>query len=121
MGALAKIEQAGFNVVLEGDSFDISPASQLTIPQRAFLKQHRAEIIEELKSVNMVNVVNIDIQTILPENKKGGVYCYRVTDKPKSVLVMVAPESDLKDAWESLRQKYGDRLIEVYPMPITKH
>lgn len=53
--------------------------------------------------------------------KKDGVYCYRTTDNPRSVLVMIAPESDLKDAWESLRQKYGDRLVEVYPMPITKH
>ena len=53
--------------------------------------------------------------------KKGGVYCYRTTENPKAVLVMVAPESDLSDAWESLRHKYGDRLVEVFVMPDTKH
>ena len=53
--------------------------------------------------------------------KKGGVYCYRTAENPKAVLVMVAPETDLKDAWQELRHKYGDRLIEVFVMPDTTH
>ncbi len=53
--------------------------------------------------------------------KKGGAYCYRTTENPKAVLVMVAPESDLQDAWEELRHKYGSRLIEVFVMPSTQH
>ena len=121
MGALAKIERAGFHVALDGDGFEISPSSKLTMPQREFLRQHRAEIIEELKTVNMVNVVNIVSKTMPPENKKGGVYCFRTAENPKAVLVMVDPESELQGAWESLRRKYGDRLIEVFVMPNTQH
>lgn len=108
MGALAKIKDAGFQVTLNGDGFLITPSSKLTMPQREFLKLHKAEIVGELKAKQ-------------PEPKKGGVYCYRTTENPKSALVMIAPESDLKDAWESLRQKYSDRLIEVFVMPDTKH
>lgn len=50
MGALSKIREAGFAVSLAGDSFEISPASALTPNQREFLKQHRAEIITELRA-----------------------------------------------------------------------
>ncbi len=50
MGALSKIESAGFSVSLMGESMAISPASNLTQTQKDFLKSHRAEIIAELKS-----------------------------------------------------------------------
>ncbi|MFU8790346.1 MAG: hypothetical protein ACNA7G_15060 [Methylobacter sp.] len=55
------------------------------------------------------------------QTKKGSVYCYRTTENPKAVLVMVAPETDLSEAWESLHQKYGARLIEVFVMSNTQH
>jgi hypothetical protein len=48
MSALAKIEKAGFRVFLDGDNLGISPAKDLTQPQREFLKSHKAEIITEL-------------------------------------------------------------------------
>jgi hypothetical protein len=50
MGALSNIVKAGFNVVLDGDSFNITPASKLTLEQREFLKLHKAEIITELQA-----------------------------------------------------------------------
>lgn len=50
MGALSKIRKAGFSVSLTGDCFEIVPASALTPNQREFLKQHRAEIIIELRA-----------------------------------------------------------------------
>ena len=108
MGALAKIKDAGFKVTLNGDGFLVTPSSKLTMPQREFLKMHKTEIVGELKAKQ-------------PEPKTGGVYCYRTAENPKAVLVMVDPESDLKGAWESLRQKYGDRLIDVFIMSKTKH
>ncbi len=51
MTALSKIRDAGFDVELNGDSFKITPSSQLTENQRDFLKSHKAEIIGELKSL----------------------------------------------------------------------
>ncbi len=45
------------------------------------------------------------------------VYCYRVTDKPKSELVAIMPNTELEEATENLKNKYGERLIDVYPSP----
>lgn len=53
MDALSKIKSAGFEVTLEGDGFEISPSSTLTLTQREFLKAHKAEIIAELKAANV--------------------------------------------------------------------
>ncbi len=53
MGALAKIESAGFNVSLVGGNLAVSPASNLTQPQKEFLRSHKAEIIQELKAVTL--------------------------------------------------------------------
>lgn len=50
MGALQKIRDAGFEVTLDGDAFEIEPASKLTQTQRVFLKSNRVEIIDELKA-----------------------------------------------------------------------
>ena len=50
MNALAKIRNAGFSVALVGESFEIIPASALTQTQREFLKSHRAEIVDELRT-----------------------------------------------------------------------
>ncbi|MGZ5054443.1 MAG: hypothetical protein ACXWAT_05800 [Methylobacter sp.] len=51
MSALLKIRQAGFEVSLtDNGGLAIVPASQLTQSQRAFLKEHKATIINELKA-----------------------------------------------------------------------
>jgi phage/plasmid primase-like uncharacterized protein len=50
MSALLKIKNAGFDVVLYGDSFKIIPSSSLSAEQRVFLKSHKAEIISELQA-----------------------------------------------------------------------
>jgi hypothetical protein len=50
MLALSKIRKAGFTVSLAGNALEISPASNLTPNQRDFLKQHKAEIIEQLQA-----------------------------------------------------------------------
>ena len=53
------------------------------------------------------------------------VYCYRVTDKPKSVLTAIMPNTTLDEAREVLTLKYGDRLTTVYenivPVNLTRH
>jgi uncharacterized protein YpuA (DUF1002 family) len=50
MTALPRIQRAGFEVSLSGDSFTVSPASRLTKEQREFLKTHKAEIVKELSA-----------------------------------------------------------------------
>ena len=54
MNALLKIRAAGFDVLLDGDTFEISPASALSQQQRAFLKSHKAEIIDELRAETLI-------------------------------------------------------------------
>ena len=55
MAMLSRIIEQGFTVTLIGDGFDISPAKKLTDNQRAFLKSHRAEIIQEIIQQRSVN------------------------------------------------------------------
>lgn len=50
MNALSRIKSKGFEINLIGDGFEVTPASKLTPDQREFLKQHKAEIITELKA-----------------------------------------------------------------------
>ena len=50
MAALSKIREAGFSVVLVDDKLSINPASALTPNQREFLKSHKSEIINELRT-----------------------------------------------------------------------
>ena len=54
MSALSRIEQAGFKVYLDGDNLAISPAKDLTLSQRDFLKSHKAEIITELSTYQKI-------------------------------------------------------------------
>lgn len=54
MDALLKIQSAGFDVSLYGDSFKIAPADKLTVQQREFLKAHKAEIITELSTYQKI-------------------------------------------------------------------
>lgn len=49
MSALAKIQDAGFQVAVVNGNLTVAPASKLTTTQREFLKQHKAEIIEEIE------------------------------------------------------------------------
>lgn len=54
MSPLSKIEKAGFRVYLDGENLAISPAKDLSLPQREFLKAHKTEIIAELKAIKVV-------------------------------------------------------------------
>ena len=71
MGALSKIKSAGFVVTLVRGGLEISPASDLTLPQREFLKLHKAEIITELstyqKVKNWLSSIGETDQTIIDE------------------------------------------------------
>jgi len=53
--ALAKIKAAGFTLELDGDDLTISPFSKLSTQQTAFLKSHKAAIIEEMKREQAAN------------------------------------------------------------------
>jgi len=71
MSALTKIENAGFKVFLTGDTLGITPAKDLTLPQREFLKSHKAEIITELstyqKIINWLNSIGENNPEIVKE------------------------------------------------------
>lgn len=63
MSALAKIQEAGFVISLTDTGFDVTPSKKLTQSQREFLKEHKAEIVSELKGAEVV-AANPDIETI---------------------------------------------------------
>lgn len=49
---LAKIRDAGFTIRLDGESLIVSPYNKLTIEQRTFIKNHKAEIVALLIAEN---------------------------------------------------------------------
>jgi hypothetical protein len=71
MSALERITKAGFTVFLNGDSLGITPANNLTLPQREFLKTHKAEIITELstyqKIINWLASIGEEDKSIIDE------------------------------------------------------
>ena len=86
MGALFKIKQAGFDVALVDGFIEITPASELTQSQLAFLKSHKAEIINELQADVLAVIEAHDNQTFVSCGKclgfkshnahgKGAGYC----------------------------------------------
>ena len=46
MDVLQKIRDAGFSLWVDGDDLIVSPSSKLTDEQRAYLKMHKAAVIE---------------------------------------------------------------------------
>ena len=44
-----KIIDAGFNLEIEGENLAVQPASKLTPEQLQFIRQHKAEILGELR------------------------------------------------------------------------
>lgn len=48
MNAISKIRAAGFTLEIDGDGLAVSPFSELTDDQLAYLKAHKAEILEAL-------------------------------------------------------------------------
>ena len=68
MNSLLKIRQSGFDVSVIGDNqLAISPAQNLTDNQRDFLRQHKAEIICELKAEQLATTATINLN---PEHRK---------------------------------------------------
>lgn len=45
------------------------------------------------------------------------VYCYRMTDKPTTELTVIMPNTELEEAIEKMKNKFGDRLLDIYPSP----
>ncbi len=140
MSALLKIQSAGFDVALINGNLNVTPTKKpLTDIQRIFIKKHKTEIVKEFSATQLQQ----DIRERTEERaaimefdgglsrqdadvaaaKSMRVYCYRVTDKPDSELVTLKPNVELTEATQELKERYGDRLLEVYPMIInpTKH
>ena len=106
MSALTKIQDAGFNLSVHGEKLKVVPFSKLTESQVIYLKDHKPEIVAELKK---------DESTTL------GVFVYRITDTPESELVMIAPDTTLEEAERELRLRYDDRLLSVRRKTVYKH
>jgi hypothetical protein len=46
---ITKLIDAGFNFEIEGENLAVQPASKLTTVQLQFIRQHKAEILDELR------------------------------------------------------------------------
>ena len=117
MNILSEIKQAGLVVSMAGAQLKIGNPSRLTAGLRNLIIANKPEIIKQLTAAQIQH----DIRNCL-EDKPAVMtgYCYRVTDKPDSILIVNTPGESLPEITKGLQLKYGNRLLEVYPMP-TKH
>lgn len=54
-GVIAKLRNAGFVIGVEGDSIAIEPIDELTDRQLAWLREHKTEILDELRAARASN------------------------------------------------------------------
>lgn len=57
MTALSRMVKAGFTVALDGDALLIKPAAKLTLEQRAFIRDHKAALVAELRADDLAQEV----------------------------------------------------------------
>lgn len=139
MNILNDITNAGLNISLVGDQLRIANPERLNDSLRDLIRANKSEIIKYFSNTQLLQ----DIRERTEERSAimefdGGlsrqdadvaaaksmrVYCYRVKSKPNSELTVIMPNTELPEAIEKLKEKYGDRLLSVTPMIInpTKH
>jgi hypothetical protein len=139
MNILNDINNAGLSISLVGDQLRIANPEKLNDSLRDLIRANKSEIIKYFSNTQLLQ----DIRERTEERSAimefdGGlsrqdadvaaaksmrVYCYRVKSKPNSELTVIMPNTELSEAIEKLKEKYGDRLLSVTPMIInpTKH
>lgn len=139
MNILNDITNAGLNISLVGDQLRIANPERLNDSLRDLIRANKSEIIKYFSNTQLLQ----DIRERTEERSAimefdGGlsrqdadaaaaksmrVYCYRVKSKPNSELTVIMPNTELPEAIEKLKEKYGDRLLSVTAMIInpTKH
>lgn len=99
MNALLRIKQAGFAVdFIHPDTIEVSPASKLTEQQCSFIRLHKPEIIECLKSAN-------------DETPHRFAYWFEFRDDAGAGTWLTDIEP--KDATEELAKRFPNRQIEL--------
>lgn len=139
MNILNDITNAGLNISLVGDQLRIANPERLNDSLRDLIRANKSEIIKYFSNTQLLQDIrerteersaimefdgglsrqNADVAAA----KSMRVYCYRVKSKPNSELTVIMPNTELPEAIEKLKEKYGDRLLSVTPMIInpTKH
>lgn len=130
MNALSEINQAGLHISLEGDRLKVANSRKLTNELRNLIRTNKQEIIKQLLSVQLQQNIREQIEERAAIMEFDGglsrkdaeqeavvairVYCYRVKDKPDTELTVIMPNTELNEAYQNLKLKYGDRLLTVY-------
>ena len=115
MNILSEIKTAGLLLSMVGDQLQVANSSKLTTALRALITGNKPEIIKQLTAAQIQH----DIRGRLEDRPEISTsYCYQVIDKPDAVLTLISRQS-VAVAKQSLVQKFGDRLIGFYPMPIN--
>ena len=139
MNILNDINNAGLNISLVGDQLRIANPEKLNDSLRDLIRANKSEIVKYFSNTQLLQDIrerNEERSAIMEFDgglsrqdadaaaaKSMRVYCYRVKSKPNSELTVIMPNTELPEAIEKLKEKYGDRLLSVTPMIInpTKH
>ena len=118
MNLLNELASAGLDISLVGGYLKVANPSRLTTDLRNTITANKSQLAKELTAAQIQHEIRgrlEDKPTVISS------YCYRVTDKPNSILTVNTHSQSLLEITEALKRKFGGRLIEVYLMPTTKH
>ena len=125
---LASLAAAGIELRSDGGNLRARPRERITDEHRAMIRANKSELIRFLTTAEREEIEEAIGERAAIQEYDGGlsrteaerqanaamrVYQYRVTDKPKSWLILIAPNCDLAKARRSLEWRFGERLIEV--------
>jgi hypothetical protein len=133
MNVFNEIEAAGLIVSLAGEQLKIANPKNLTNGLRNLIRTNKQEIIKQLLGVQLKQDIRerIEERAAIMEYDGGlsrkeaelaaiaaiRVYCYKTTEKPTIELSVIMPNTELNEAIEKLKNKYGEKLLDVYPSP----
>jgi hypothetical protein len=117
MDALVEIKAAGLVVSLAGGQLKIANPSRLTNELRNLIRSNKQEIVRQLFGTQVQQDARERIEERAAQPTKARVYCYRTTEKPATELVVIMPDTEPDEALDKLKNKYGNRLLDVYPSP----
>ncbi len=100
MSALLKIKNAGFDVALEAGNLVITPFSRLSEQQLKYLKEHKAEIIQELKMANNDYPVEIVVY-----NRMGDSFLVTAETPERAAFLLAANPKPTAAAIEALKKE----------------
>lgn len=109
MEALNRLRNAGFSVEVDGEDLLITPGDSLTDQQTAWIRQHKAELMAELRAANDADALTVVVWTpsgiamrTRADSPEHADWLRRMNPKPTHPRPVLPPETAAQSDRESV-------------------